>query len=398
MPRSSLRVAIVGAGPAGSAAATFLAERGAEVILLERRAFPRDKVCGDGCSPRCVTMLEQLGITDLPTTEAEPIRGFHLVSPAGRVLEGDFPREHYGGRALTVPRTVLDQRLVERAVAAGATLREREQVHAVRIGSDGVEVHSSGRPPLHADLVLGCDGSPSVVRRAVGGTSFPKRHACFAVRAYFEGVRPMRPHAFSIVFEASALPGYLWMFPLPGGRANIGLGMRADYLQRSPHKLKALFEQALRSDSIRPALQHARRTSPIVGHHLPLGSYARELVFDRTLLLGDAAGFINPISGEGIEFAMDSGLQAARTIEQAQQTGDFSRHGLRGYAERCEASFRRPFDLTHRLSSLIAYPRFIELMIRRGRRSPAMRALIQGAFSGALPRLDLSLVRALVLG
>src|SRR3954470_22790736 len=127
-PFSSLSVAIVGAGPAGSSAATFLARQGARVTLLERARFPRDKICGDGCTPRSVWMLERMGLGAWPEAEAAPADSVYAVSPGGEVLEAAIPARLFGGKALIISRQVLDERLVRHAVQAGAELREGVRV------------------------------------------------------------------------------------------------------------------------------------------------------------------------------------------------------------------------------------------------------------------------------
>lgn len=396
----ALRVVIVGAGPAGAAAAWALARRGARVTMLDRHRFPRDKVCGDGCSPRCVRTLEQMGIDVGALEDVQPVSGFSITAPGGHIHEGRFPPDHFGARAAVVRRAVLDARLVERAVSAGAELRERHRVKAVVPRGRSMEVLLSDGKRLHADVVLGCDGAPSVVRRSLGAPAFLGPRAVFAVRAYFENVRLRSPHAFSIVFDPAVLPGYFWVFPLPGDRANVGTGMRADRLARSKTKLKDLFERLCATPRIRRELAEARRVGPVVGHQIPLGSFANAstMVFDRALLLGDAAGFVNPISGEGIEFALASGFEAATTLEEADRRGDLSAAGLAPYFDRCNAAFRAPFDLAHRLTSAFRSPWLLDHLVRRASGSRAFDTLLADLFAGLPIRRPLSLLGALACG
>ena len=164
-PSSSPHIVIVGAGPAGSSAATFLAAQGARVTLLERGHFPRDKTCGDGCTPRALWMLERLGLGALGGDEGSPVESVHAVSPGGVVWNARVPERLFGGRASVIPRQVLDERLVRRATAAGARLREGVRVVGLEREPHGLKVHCREGAPVHADVVLGCDGSPSVIRR-----------------------------------------------------------------------------------------------------------------------------------------------------------------------------------------------------------------------------------------
>lgn len=398
MKLEDLHVAIVGAGPAGSATAICLRRLGVRVTLLERAEFPRDKVCGDGCTPRTLWMLERLGVTDLPATEAAPVTRFHLASPGGHSLVGVLPPEIFGGRAAVVPRMTLDAAIARVAVESGAELRESTPVTGIERDADGVTVALRGRDPLRVDLVVGADGSPSVVRKALGAPRFPPEHAGVAVRCYYGGLDLPNPDAFTLIWERDLLPAYGWIFPLPGGRANVGLGLRADHLAKSPRKLRELLDDFCESPRVRAELAGGERISPVRGHNLPAGSFAEHLVFDRALLVGDAAGFINPLTGEGIEFALESGELVAETLAEAVQTGDLSANGLAGYAQRCSGRFRRTFRLNHRLQRVFEHPRLVDHLIRAGARSPRVVDDLAQVMLGERPRISLRLAAATLLG
>jgi geranylgeranyl reductase family protein len=395
---SSLHIAIVGAGPAGSSAATFLAQQGARVTLLDRNRFPRDKICGDGCTPRTLWMLERLGLGTLPGTEAATVDSVYSVSPGGVVLEADIPPRLFGGRACVIPRQVLDERLVQRAVQAGAELREGVRVEGLERDASGIRLTCRGGESLRADVVLGCDGSPSVVRRALGAPDFPERESAFAVRAYYEGVQLSHPRSLAFFWEEALLPAYGWIFPLPGGRANVGLGMRADQLAASGAKLPELMERFCASPHVAAELAGARRVGKVKGHHLPFGSFAKHTLFDRALLLGDAAGFVNPLTGEGIEFALESGAFAAETVAEAAATGDFSTRGLGGYAKRWESRFRDAFHLNRRVMQVFERPRMLDRIIRAAGRSPRVRDELIDIISGDATRLSWRFLAAAAFG
>jgi len=399
LPSSSLHVVIVGAGPAGSSAATFLAQRGARVTLLERAHFPRDKVCGDGCTPRTVWMLERLGLGALPhAPEAAIIDSAYVTAPSGQAMDTPIPAHIYSGRACVIPRRVLDERLVQRATQAGASLREGVVVEGLERDARGVTVRGRGGEALRADVVLGCDGAPSVVRKLLGAPRFPETEEAVAVRTYYEDVTLSRPTAFGLFWEAALLPAYGWIFPLPGGRANVGLGMRADTLAASGKKLPALLEQFCATPRVAAELAGARRVGGIKGHHIPYGSFAQEATFERVLLLGDAAGFVNPLTGEGIEFALESGAFAAEALEEAAEAGDFSRRGLAGYARRWEPRFRTAFHVNRRLMRVFEHPRLVNRLFRAALRSPRVREEMADVMLGEAPRLSWRLVAAAALG
>ena len=396
---NSLHVAIVGAGPAGSSAATFLAQQGARVTLLERGHFPRDKICGDGCTPRTLWMLERLGLGALPGgAEASPVDAVHAVSPGGVVWDAAIPPRLFGGKASVITRQVLDERLVRRAVQAGAELREGVRVEGLEREGAGVVLRCQKGEPVRADLVLGCDGSPSVIRRALGAPDFPEHEGAFAVRAYYEGVRLSRPRSMAFYFEQDVLPAYGWIFPLPDGRANVGLGIRADQLAACGAKLPELMDRFCASRHVAAELAGGTRVGKVKGHHLPFGSFAHHTTFDRALLLGDAAGFINPLTGEGIEFALESGLFAAEAVAEAVAAGDLSARGLGGYARRWRERFRTAFRLNRRLMWAFERPRLLDrIFLTAGRNAHAREELID-ILAGEAPRISWRFLAAVALG
>ncbi|HZI03199.1 MAG TPA: NAD(P)/FAD-dependent oxidoreductase, partial [Archangium sp.] len=201
-------------------------------------------------------------------------------------------------------------------------------------------------------------------------------------RAYYENVRLSHPRSFAFFWEKELLPAYGWIFPLPDGRANVGLGMRADQLDTSETKLPALMEKFCASPRVAAELAGARRVGKVKGHHLPYGSFSRHTQFDRALLLGDAAGFVNPLTGEGIEFALESGAFAAEAVAEAAASGDFSTRGLGGYARRWETRFRTAFHLNRRLMWAFERPWLLDRVFRTANRSASVRAELSDVLAG----------------
>lgn len=378
-------VVVVGAGPAGSAAAAFLARRGARVRLLERHRFPRDKSCGDGLTPRCLAMLRRLGCS-LPVRATQPIQRAYLVSPSGFVHDTPFPNRPFGSEGGVIERRVLDEALARHAVGCGADLREGEAVTELGRSGRHIEVRCRSGERLRADVVLGCDGAPSLVRTLLGAPRYPAAHTIVALRAYFEGVTLVRPDAFAVFYERDLLPGYGWIFPLPGERANVGIGMRADHIRRRRVRLGEMFERFCRSPAVAAQLAQARRVGRPVGHLLPLGSFQHRVSFDQALLLGDAAGFINPATGEGIEYALESGEVAARAIDRAERKGDFGRAALSVYDRECAARFSSAFELCHLAQLFFSTAGRVEASLRGAARSAWYNDLIFDVFGGNIHR------------
>lgn len=285
-------VAVVGAGPAGAAAALAARRAGANVLLLDRDAFPRDKPCGDGIAPHALDVLAGLGVPDAAVGFA-PVPALRLIGPGGARVGRRLPRPAY-----TIPRTVFDARLVEAAVAAGARLHRRT-VRRVET-RDGLVVLDG---EIAARTLVGADGAHSVVRRALGHRANPPGHLAVAIRGY--APVPSAAAEQLIVTSAPGWPAYAWSFPIGDGTANVGYGevLRGGPVSRA-HLLARLAD--LLSDVDPAAVTRLR------AHHLPLSTRRPPPGRGRMLLAGDALSLINPFTGEGIFYAVLSGALAGR--------------------------------------------------------------------------------------
>jgi geranylgeranyl reductase family protein len=402
-----MKVVIVGAGPAGSSAGYFLAQRGVDVVIVEKNRFPRDKVCGDGLTPRSVWMLERMGLASLVDDKsragaaATRVDSVYLKSPAGHVLACPLPAHIFGGHAAVVAREVLDHALVEHATKAGAKLVEDFAVSSIERGDRGVTIKSATGDAIAGDVVLGCDGAPSVVRKHLGSPEFPDDKSAFAVRVYYEGLEKLtHPDAYALFWERDLLPAYGWIFPLGNGRANVGLGLRTDQMRdhakKTGEKLPALLDRFCAMPNAMAELAGGRRVGRVRGHPLPFGSFRSRLAFDRALLLGDAAGFINPLTGEGIEFALESGEIAAAVLVDAGARGDFTRASLDAYEAKCRERFQKTFDMNQKMQAAFSVPWLVDRIVRAASSSDVVRNQLADILLGESPKLTPRLAVAAV--
>ena len=306
-------VLVVGSGPAGSIAALVLARGGARVALVDKAAFPRDKACGDLIGPRGVRLLSDLGL-EIPG--ATRVDDMVVVGPTGRQVRLPcYDGESYPGHALALPRARFDATLHAAAVAAGAEpLMAR--VGDPRFGPDGAlegfSLSTGGR--VLADAVIGADGATSRVAEAAGLVDPTRVLWGFALRAYIEDAVAV-PHI--VLWEQSrwhGFPGYGWLFPGVDGRANLGLGLGVlAHRAAGARAVRAFdaFAHDLRGFGV---LTELPDPSPRLGGWLKMGMVGTTPARGRVLLVGDAAGLVNPLQGEGISQAMGSGRGAAEAL------------------------------------------------------------------------------------
>ncbi|MBW3537113.1 MAG: NAD(P)/FAD-dependent oxidoreductase [Actinobacteria bacterium] len=306
-------VLVVGAGPAGSAAAITLARSGKRVVMVDRAHFPRDKCCGDGLTGPALRQLTDLGVrlADLPSWQH--VERSVFVSPSGRDLPLRTGDEHKKLLAI-VTRAELDAVLVDLARDAGVRVIEGARLDSASVAGEMVTAHFAGLGELRAPLAIGADGAWSPLRRALDDDAPAQQHKWHAARAYVRGVRgPGSSEAF-VWFDADVLPGYAWSFPMPDGRANVGVGALREAGGGGGWIVRR-FEQLLASDKAVEKLgADAVADSRTMVWPIPT-DFKRSRLLDRShrvLFAGDAVGATDPMTGEGIAEALQTGELAGR--------------------------------------------------------------------------------------
>ena len=384
-------VIVVGAGPGGSSAAALLSRNGVSTLLLDKACFPRDKVCGDGLTPRALYWLDVLGCLDeVIGASRSYITQADLFINGEYALTGGFPASGpYPGFCIILQRKVLDHILVRHAVACGAAFRPGSVVKGLRWLSDRVVVEavSDGAPVcFNAKIVIGADGANSMVSRALGNRIMEGVTAV-SLRGYYEGL-PTGGGAIQVHFDEPFFPGYGWLFSDDLGNANVGVGYAVDRDFPLRHSLHQIYQRFV-TTNLRQSLGNARPAGK------PRGGWSSffrpaTLVKDRVLLIGDAANLGDPISGGGIHMAMESAQVAAPVVLDALRRNDASAASLGRY----ETVWNQSNELDWRVGDLFLtiaknpdlrefWLHMLKVIAAMAKNDDSFRDFAGGIFSGA---------------
>lgn len=307
-------VAIVGAGPAGTAAATHLAAAGRDVVVVDKAVFPRDKCCGDGLTTLALRELEHLGFDPASVADWQTVDGAVLRAPGGREVRVPLPPGP-GTYAAVAPRLQLDAALVDVATKAGATVLQGHGFGGdLTDRGDHVVLEVEGHAPVAARYVVAADGMWSPVRKALGLGPHGYLGEWHAFRQYVADVEGPAADELFVWFDEDLLPGYAWSFPLPGGRANVGFGVLRDGTRRI-QEMNAIWAGLLDRPHIRAALgPRAAGEGRHTAWPIPARIDTATLSGGRVLFAGDAAMATDVLTGEGIGQALLTGRLAAEAI------------------------------------------------------------------------------------
>jgi len=396
-PQYDCDFVIVGAGPGGAAAAAYLARKGFHVILADQSHFPRDKVCGDFVGPVSLVELQRLGVNEFPEFKhTNIIRHASLYLNGKHMITSRIPSvpglPSYGR---VIPRKQLDYWIFLAAKAAGAQVKEGFRAQSFSVDPQGVRVTFEAGSTVHrfyTRAVIGADGSNSMISRLLHGEGARPKDRIVAIRAYYDQVSGPSDHA-DLYFTSESFPGYYWLFSTGDSSANVGLGMLLETLPPTEEHPRRLLERLIEEDpALRERLSGAKLVGKVVGW--PLNTYNRHtrIVGERILLTGDAAGLINPLNGEGIQYALLSARWAADALAGCAERDDFSALALHEYEYRVRQELRYDMALAGMIVELIrnrnlnpVWLRALQIIVTRARVDPAYADITGSVLAGLTP-------------
>lgn len=384
-------VIILGAGPAGATASMQLTNFGIRHLVLEKSRFPRDKICGDALSGKVVNIIKNISPDlELPFRNDSETRlpsfGVTFVSPNGRAVDVPFKLDenfnvHPVPSGYISKRIHFDHFLARQIPSAHGILKEDCSAVAVDVLPDRVEVSSGDGVVYQAELVIDCSGTAGLTRKFTGIKKENDHHSG-GVRAYYKGVKDLHPQGYiELHFLKDILPGYLWIFPLPDGEANVGLGMLTADISKGKVNLRRFLPELLSNHPVlKERFEGAEQTGEIQGWGLPLGSKVRQLSGHRIMACGDAAALIDPFTGEGIANAMDSGRIAAEIAHKSLNINRFDGEFLSKYDGEVYKRMGTELKLSYRLQKLVRYPFLFNFITRKAAKNKEFRKLLTSMF------------------
>jgi len=364
-------VLVVGAGPAGSAAATTLARARRSVVVIDKSRFPRDKICGDGVTAGALPLLEDLGVEPAAIPSWNVVDDVHVASPTGRVSTFSFPSGR-GTFAVAARRVELDAAILLTARAAGATIYEGCSLESARDDGDVITARVHGLGEVRARYVIGADGMWSPLRKCLGVSVPGYRGDSHAFRQYLRGVAEPARRDLWVWFEPDLLPGYAWSFPLGDGAVNVGFGIHRRGGGIGVQQMAEVWRTLLQRPAIASVLGTGWATEgPHRAWPIPARVDRVALTIGRAFFVGDAAAASDPMSGEGIGQAMATAIAAAGSIiaagpnDPGTATSSYEREVRRGLV--------RDHRLAERLVGLLSHPRGADLAVRLAGATPWTR-------------------------
>lgn len=378
-------VLVVGAGPAGSAAAAWAARAGRDVVLADSATFPRDKTCGDGLTPRAIAELDRLGIGEWVRGRTEN-RGLRL-SGFGQELQLEWPGGSLPSVGSAVPRTELDDRIRSTAIESGATMIQGAKAVDIRLdNAKVVSVTFSNGHEITCNRLIVADGVRSTLGKKLGRQWHRDTTFGVAARAYISSERSSDPWISSHLELRDAAgtvqPGYGWIFPLGTGEVNIGVGTLATAKRPGPGALRPLLD--LYTSQRRDDWSLSGDLRAVASALLPMGGAVSNVAGANWAIIGDAAACVNPLNGEGIDYGLEGGRMIADLLDEKDLT--------EAWPSLLREHYGQAFSIARRLAGLLTVPRFLPATGPVGMRSRALMTVAVRVMGNLVTEADSDLV------
>jgi menaquinone-9 beta-reductase len=383
----SFNVIIIGAGPSGCGAGMFLAKHKIPHLILDKSVFPRDKICGDALSSRTLFVLKKIDPDICTKFNNRPdwFQPFYnVLATAPNLTQASIPiaPNPQTPAGYIVRRLDFDLYLTEKLDKQFSSLLQGANVTQIIRKENGFEInYSIDNQPFTAfsRCIIAADGDRSIVKKTFAPSKLNPKHYAGALRAYYKGIEGFSKHnEIEVYFPKSISPGYLWVFPLPDGRANVGIGMLSSIISKKKINLKTALNESIENDpTLKARFKNATLEGKIMGWGLPLGSKIGTISGDGFLLTGDAGGLIDPLSGEGIGTGLYSGMLAADAVAKAIEKQDFTANFFDfHYTKRVKRTLGIDFKVTYLLQIFFTFPRLLNFGIGKMSKNKTLLTLI----------------------
>jgi geranylgeranyl reductase family protein len=389
-------VVIIGCGPAGAGSSLYLSKAGIHHVILEKDTYPRDKICGDACSGKTAFVLRKANPEYLDEIFGDTSRfmashGVTFVAPNGKALDIPFSLDKKSLKhppGFTTKRLDFDNFLFGKLATPYANIVQGATISNIEKAEEGYTVLyktiDGSEFAVSCKLLIGADGDKGITRKTLLHNNEVTKTSAIGLRAYYSGVEGLHEENFiELHFLNEVLPGYFWIFPLPDGGANVGIGMESAIVRKKKINLRELMLNAINnSPNIKSRFANATLTDKIYGWGLPMGVEKMKVSGDHFMVTGDAASLIDPFTGEGIGNALFSGMLAAEAAIKAFEEDNFSEAFLKIAYD--DVLFRRIGDelkLSYTIQKLLRFPWLFNMVVNKAHKSPSLRTTMSSMFA-----------------
>ena len=390
-------IIIVGGGPAGTTAALYAKKLGLRSILIEKAIFPRDKICGDALSGKSVRMMRELDIlSEVEKLNGAQINRITFGSPSNKQFDislNNKKNDKIKKKGFVIPRKIFDNYLFKKASNVTETRQGARVIDIIKKNNFVIGVivknYDGKEESIYAPIILGCDGPFSIIARKLGLYKMDMNHTSVAIRCYYRGVKGLSDQ-IELHFLKEVKPGYLWLFPAGKGIANIGIGLSKSDAKKESRTLSQILNDVIKSKYFKKRFSDAIQLEKPIGWNLPLGTIHRKNYGNGFMLLGDAAGLVDPFTGEGIGNAMVSAKYAIQVAKRSIEKNDFSEFLFSEYDNLLWKELGKELRTSTKLQKLARSSFLLNFVINRASRNDEIKNIISGMLANEIPKDELS--------